>query len=123
MIANDNQIFHNTRGVLIDSNQIMDLLKHQPKSRLVTKQLKSSFEKSGLNKVKNRSEQVISDDKGLKIILGKEYQPERQLSPDGNATTIKSAPSRYHTAAYLCDAPDAFKIKFTTNRFMCDEVD
>ncbi|EXX50590.1 hypothetical protein RirG_269360 [Rhizophagus irregularis DAOM 197198w] len=69
MIANDNQIFHNTRGVLIDSNQIMDLLKHQPKSRLVTKQLKSSFEKSGLNKVKNRSEQVISDDKGLKIIL------------------------------------------------------
>ncbi|UZO21466.1 uncharacterized protein OCT59_013859 [Rhizophagus irregularis] len=72
MIANDNQIFHNTRGVLIDSNQIMDLLKHQPKSRLVTKQLKSSFEKSGLNKVKNRSEQVISDDKGCKCNLCEE---------------------------------------------------
>ncbi|EXX60123.1 hypothetical protein GLOIN_2v1785090 [Rhizophagus irregularis DAOM 181602=DAOM 197198] len=49
--------------------------------------------------------------------------PERQPSPDGNAAAIKSAPSRYHAAAYLRDAPDAFKAKFTTNRSMCDEVD
>ncbi|EXX73923.1 hypothetical protein GLOIN_2v1785090 [Rhizophagus irregularis DAOM 181602=DAOM 197198] len=49
--------------------------------------------------------------------------PERRPSPDGNAAAIKSAPSRYYAAAYLRDAPDAFKIKFTTNRSMCDEVD
>ncbi|CAB4384383.1 unnamed protein product [Rhizophagus irregularis] len=51
MIANDNRVFHNTRGVLVDSNQIMDPLKHQPKGRPATKRLKSSFEKSGSNKV------------------------------------------------------------------------
>ncbi|GBC12608.2 hypothetical protein GLOIN_2v1785090 [Rhizophagus irregularis DAOM 181602=DAOM 197198] len=49
--------------------------------------------------------------------------PERRPSPDGNAAAIKSAPTRYHAAAYLRDAPDAFKAKFTTNRSMCDEVD
>ncbi|GET62832.1 RNA-directed DNA polymerase from mobile element jockey-like [Rhizophagus irregularis DAOM 181602=DAOM 197198] len=49
--------------------------------------------------------------------------PERRPSPDGNAAAIKSAPSRYYAAAYLRDAPDAFKTKFTTNRSMCDEVD
>ncbi|PKC52629.1 hypothetical protein RhiirA1_514560 [Rhizophagus irregularis] len=49
--------------------------------------------------------------------------PKRQLSSDGNAAAIKSAPSHYHAAAYLRDAPDAFKAKFTTNRSMCDEVD
>ncbi|PKY33872.1 hypothetical protein RhiirB3_453135, partial [Rhizophagus irregularis] len=49
--------------------------------------------------------------------------PERRPSPDGNAAAIKSAPSRYHAAAYLRDALDAFKVKFTTNRSMCDEVD
>ncbi|PKK56478.1 hypothetical protein RhiirC2_858593, partial [Rhizophagus irregularis] len=49
--------------------------------------------------------------------------PERRPSPDGNAAAIKSAPSRYHTAAYLRDVPDTFKAKFTTNRSMCDEVD
>ncbi|PKK56290.1 hypothetical protein RhiirC2_800344 [Rhizophagus irregularis] len=49
--------------------------------------------------------------------------PERQPSPDRNAAAIKSAPSRYHAAAYLHDVPDAFKAKFTTNRSMCDEVD
>ncbi|PKC50661.1 hypothetical protein RhiirA1_485669 [Rhizophagus irregularis] len=49
--------------------------------------------------------------------------PERWPSSDGNAAAIKSAPSHYHAAAYLRDAPDAFKAKFTTNRSMCDEVD
>ncbi|PKC52491.1 hypothetical protein RhiirA1_481374 [Rhizophagus irregularis] len=49
--------------------------------------------------------------------------PERQPSPDGNTAAIKSAPSRYHAAAYLRDVPDAFKAKFNTNRSMCDEVD
>ncbi|PKC02670.1 hypothetical protein RhiirA5_424897 [Rhizophagus irregularis] len=48
---------------------------------------------------------------------------ERRPSPDGNAAAIKSTPSRYHAAAYLRDAPDTFKAKFTTNRSMCDEVD
>ncbi|GET64696.1 reverse transcriptase family protein [Rhizophagus irregularis DAOM 181602=DAOM 197198] len=42
--------------------------------------------------------------------------PERRPSPDGNAAAIKSAPTRYHAAAYLRDAPDTFKDKFTTNR-------
>ncbi|UZO14984.1 uncharacterized protein OCT59_006423 [Rhizophagus irregularis] len=69
MIANDNRVFHNTRGVLVDSNQIMDSLKHQPKGRPATKRLKSSFEKSGSNKVKNGSEQAISGDKGRKCGL------------------------------------------------------
>ncbi|PKY34969.1 hypothetical protein RhiirB3_395906 [Rhizophagus irregularis] len=69
MIANDNRVFHNTRGVLVDSNQIMDPLKHQPKGRPTTKRLKSSFEKSGSNKVKNGSEQAISGDKGRKCGL------------------------------------------------------
>ncbi|GBC12600.2 hypothetical protein GLOIN_2v1785090 [Rhizophagus irregularis DAOM 181602=DAOM 197198] len=36
--------------------------------------------------------------------------PEHQPSPDGNAAAIKSAPTRYHAAAYLRDAPDAFKL-------------
>ncbi|EXX70230.1 hypothetical protein RirG_089350 [Rhizophagus irregularis DAOM 197198w] len=49
--------------------------------------------------------------------------PERRPPPDGNAAAIKSALSRYYAAAYLRDAPDAFKTKFTTNRSMCDEVD
>ncbi|GBC32930.1 hypothetical protein GLOIN_2v1785090 [Rhizophagus irregularis DAOM 181602=DAOM 197198] len=49
--------------------------------------------------------------------------PERRPSPDGNIAAIKSAPSHYHAATYLRDAPDAFKAKFTTNRSMCDEVD
>ncbi|GET54559.1 RNA-directed DNA polymerase from mobile element jockey-like [Rhizophagus irregularis DAOM 181602=DAOM 197198] len=49
--------------------------------------------------------------------------PKCQLSSDGNAAAIKSAPSHYHAAAYLRDVPDAFKAKFTTNRSMCDEVD
>ncbi|CAB4384382.1 unnamed protein product [Rhizophagus irregularis] len=69
MIVNDNRVFHNTRGVLVDSNQIMDPLKHQPKGRPVTKRLKSSFEKSDSNKVKNGSEQAISGDKGRKCDL------------------------------------------------------
>ncbi|GET56267.1 hypothetical protein GLOIN_2v1472841 [Rhizophagus irregularis DAOM 181602=DAOM 197198] len=72
MIANDNRVFHNTRGVLVDSNQIMDPLKHQPKGRPATKRLKSSFEKSGSNKVKNGSEQAISGDKGRKCGLCEE---------------------------------------------------
>ncbi|PKY52547.1 hypothetical protein RhiirA4_425360 [Rhizophagus irregularis] len=49
--------------------------------------------------------------------------PVRQPFPDGNAAAIKSSPSRFHAAAYLHDAPSAFKEKFTTNRTMCDEVD
>src|SRR4051812_31797800 len=46
-IIHDNQVLYNTRGVLIDSNRILDLLKHQPKGRPATKRLKSSFEKLG----------------------------------------------------------------------------
>ncbi|PKY26591.1 hypothetical protein RhiirB3_441962 [Rhizophagus irregularis] len=59
------------------------------------------------------------DDKGKSVAFA---IPERQPSPDGNATAIKFTPSRYHAAAYLRDVPDVFKAKFITNRFMCDEV-
>ncbi|PKC54955.1 hypothetical protein RhiirA1_476403 [Rhizophagus irregularis] len=41
--------------------------------------------------------------------------PVRQPSPDSDAATIKSSPSRFHAAAYLREAPVAFKEKFTTN--------
>lgn len=36
---------------------------------------------------------------------------------------MQSTSSYYHAAAYLCDMPDAFKSKFTTNRAICDKVD
>ncbi|PKY36787.1 hypothetical protein RhiirB3_460225, partial [Rhizophagus irregularis] len=61
-----------------------------------------------------------SNDKGKSVAFD---IPERWPSPDGNAAAIKSAPSRYYAAAYLRNAPDAFKTKFTTNRSMYDEVD
>ncbi|PKY55347.1 hypothetical protein RhiirA4_474718 [Rhizophagus irregularis] len=49
--------------------------------------------------------------------------PARAPSPDASKASVQSSSSRYHAAAYLRDAPDAFKSKFTTNRTMCDEVD
>ncbi|CAB4437135.1 unnamed protein product [Rhizophagus irregularis] len=61
-----------------------------------------------------------NNDKGKTVAFD---VPARQPSPDGNAAAIKSSPSRFHAAAYLRDAPAAFKEKFTTNRIMCDEVD
>ncbi|PKC58214.1 hypothetical protein RhiirA1_471315 [Rhizophagus irregularis] len=61
-----------------------------------------------------------SNDKGKSVAFD---IPERWPSPDGNAAAIKSAPSRYYAAAYLRNAPDAFKTKFTTNCSMYDEVD
>ncbi|PKY54751.1 hypothetical protein RhiirA4_426991 [Rhizophagus irregularis] len=61
-----------------------------------------------------------TNDKGKTVAFD---VPVRQPSPDGNAAAIKSSPSRFHAAAYLHDAPVAFKEKFTTNRTMCDEVD
>ncbi|CAB4423684.1 unnamed protein product [Rhizophagus irregularis] len=61
-----------------------------------------------------------TNDKGKSVAFD---VPVRQPSPDGNAAAIKSSPSRFHAAAYLHDAPVAFKEKFTTNRTMCDEVD
>ena len=48
------------KGVLINSTQILDLLKHQPKGRLPIRRLKSSIKKSSL-KSKNRDEQTISN--------------------------------------------------------------
>jgi hypothetical protein len=68
IIDNDNRVFYNTKGVLVDSNQIMDPLKHRPKGRPATKRIKSSFEKSG-SKSKDRSEQAISVDKSRKCGL------------------------------------------------------
>ncbi|PKY51610.1 hypothetical protein RhiirA4_424645 [Rhizophagus irregularis] len=47
----------------------------------------------------------------------------RAPSPDVSKASVQSSSTRYHTAAYLRDAPDAFKTKFTTNRVMCDKVD
>ncbi|PKY56867.1 hypothetical protein RhiirA4_477469 [Rhizophagus irregularis] len=49
--------------------------------------------------------------------------PARAPSPDASKASIQSSSSRFHAAAYLRDAPDAFKTKFTTNRAICDEVD
>ena len=60
MTTNDNQVLCNTKGILIDSNQILDPLKHQPKGRPPMKRLKSSTEKSN-SKGKNDGEQAIFD--------------------------------------------------------------
>ncbi|PKY54775.1 hypothetical protein RhiirA4_473771 [Rhizophagus irregularis] len=49
--------------------------------------------------------------------------PARAPSPDASKVSVQSSSFRYHAAAYLRDAPDAFKTKFTTNHAMCDEVD
>src|SRR6266540_6302272 len=57
---NDNRVLCNTKGVLIDSNQILDPLKRQPKGRPPTKRLKPSVEKSD-SKGKGGGEQAISD--------------------------------------------------------------
>lgn len=65
MTTNDNQVFSNTKGILIDSNQILDPLKHQPKGRPPMKRLKSSNEKSS-SKGKNGGEQA---DRGRKCGL------------------------------------------------------
>ncbi|CAB4407460.1 unnamed protein product [Rhizophagus irregularis] len=56
-----------------------------------------------------------NNDKGKFVVFD---VPVRQPSPDSNAAAIKSSPSRFHVAAYLRDAPTAFKEKFTTNRTM-----
>ena len=45
---NDNRVLCNTKGVLINSNQILNLLKYQLKERPPTKQLKPSVKKSDL---------------------------------------------------------------------------
>ena len=58
--TNDNRVLCNTKGILIDSNQILDPLKHQPKGRPPMKRLKSSVENSS-SKDKNGGEQTISD--------------------------------------------------------------
>ncbi|PKY60777.1 hypothetical protein RhiirA4_431371, partial [Rhizophagus irregularis] len=49
--------------------------------------------------------------------------PARAPSPGTSKASVQSSSSHYHAAAYLRNAPDAFKSKFTTNRTMCDEVD
>ena len=49
--------------------------------------------------------------------------PARAPSPDASKAAVQSSSTRYHAAAYLRDAPEEFKTKFTTNRAMCDEVD
>ena len=59
---NDNRVLRNVKGVLIDSNQVLDLLKHQPKGRLPMKRLKSSIVKEKL-KSKNGENQVDKDHK------------------------------------------------------------
>ena len=51
MEANDNQVIRRPNGVLIESNQVLDPLKHQPKGRPPVKRLKSSTE-SGNSKSK-----------------------------------------------------------------------
>ena len=79
MTTNNNQILCNTKGVLIDSNQILDPLKHQPKGRPPMKRLKSSVEKSS-SKSKNGGEQAISD-RGRKCGLCGENGHYRSTCP------------------------------------------
>ena len=67
--ANDNQVICRTNGILIESNQILDPLKHQSKGRPLTKRLKPSTESEN-SKSKNKSEQV--SDKGRKCGLCEE---------------------------------------------------
>ena len=52
MAINDNQVIYRPNGILIESNQILDPLKHQPKGRPQAKRLKSSTES------KNKSETI-----------------------------------------------------------------
>ncbi|PKC00038.1 hypothetical protein RhiirA5_428786 [Rhizophagus irregularis] len=60
MTTNDNKVLCNRKGVLIDSNQILDPLKYKPKGRPLMKRLKSFVEKSS-SKGRNENEQTISD--------------------------------------------------------------
>ncbi|CAB4407473.1 unnamed protein product [Rhizophagus irregularis] len=61
-----------------------------------------------------------TQDKGKSVDFS---NPTRAPSPDASKASVQSSSSRYYASAYLRDAPDAFKSKFTTNRTMCDEVD
>ncbi|RHZ88497.1 hypothetical protein Glove_22g195 [Diversispora epigaea] len=56
---NDNQVVSGINGILIDSQQILNPLKHQSKGRPPVKRLKSSYEQSG-NKSKNQNERMAS---------------------------------------------------------------
>ncbi|RHZ73211.1 hypothetical protein Glove_232g166 [Diversispora epigaea] len=59
--VNDNQIVSGINGILIDSQQILNSLKHQAKGKLLTKQLKSSYEQSGnKSKNKNQNEHIVT---------------------------------------------------------------
>jgi len=60
MTTNDNQVFCNAKEILIDSNQILDPLKYQPKGRPPMKRFKPSTEKSS-SKGKNGGERVTFD--------------------------------------------------------------
>ncbi|PKC01452.1 hypothetical protein RhiirA5_381717 [Rhizophagus irregularis] len=51
------------------------------------------------------------------------FNPTRAPSSDASKVSVQSTSSRYYAAAYLRDAPDTFKSKFTTNRVIYDEVD
>jgi hypothetical protein len=79
LITNDNRVLGNTKGILIDSNQILDPLKHQPKGRPPIKRLKSAVEKSS-SKGRNGGEQVISD-RGRKCGLCGEHGHYRSTCP------------------------------------------
>ena len=74
---NDNRVLRNVKGVLIDSNQVLDPLKHQPKGRPPMKRLKSSIEKEKL-KSKNGENQA---DKGCKCSLCGENGHYRSTCP------------------------------------------
>ena len=77
--TNDNRVLCNTKGILIDSNQILNPLKHQPKGRPPMKRLKSSTEKSS-SKGKNGGEQAIPD-RGRKCGLCGENGHYRSTCP------------------------------------------
>ena len=77
--TNGNRVLYNTKGILIDSNQILDLLKHQPKGRPPMKRFKSFTEKLS-SKGQNGGEEVISD-RGRKCGLCGEHSHYRSTCP------------------------------------------
>ncbi len=60
MIINDTQVICRTDEILIDSNEVLNPLKHQSKGRLSAKRLKSSTESGSKTslKSKDKGEQI-----------------------------------------------------------------
>ncbi|CAG8809562.1 14381_t:CDS:1, partial [Racocetra fulgida] len=68
--TNGNQIICNTNGILLDSMQVLDLIKHKPKGRPSSKRLKSSIEQPKSNsKSKSNVSNISNNDRCRKCGL------------------------------------------------------